>query len=312
MITQMTGLLGQVGQIMSAIPFAALLAVQPWTFSFLMAAAVTGLSTVIVIAFLKQPPRPTGSGTSPGWTEIREILVIAWRHPGTRLGLWVHFTSQFTNTVFALLWGFPFLTAGLGMSQEEASGLITFSVLVGLGFSPLLGALVARHPLRRSSLVFAIVGIGVIAWTIVIAWPGRAPFWSIVLLMIAVSVGGPGSMVGFDFARTFNPPHGLGSATGIVNVGGFVASLITMWLMGIIIDIATPAGQTYTLGAFKWGFSVQYLMGAFGIVMILRLRRLTRRRLHSDDGVVVPPLRQAVKRDWQRYRNRNDSAGPQS
>ncbi|MEO6955476.1 MAG: MFS transporter, partial [Antricoccus sp.] len=55
-ITQMTGLLGQVGQIMSAIPFAALLAVQPWTFSFLMAAAVTGLSTVIVIVFLKQPP----------------------------------------------------------------------------------------------------------------------------------------------------------------------------------------------------------------------------------------------------------------
>jgi len=52
-------------------------------------------------------------------------LAGAWRHPGTRLGLWSHFTTQFTGTVFALMWGFPFLIAGEGLDRETASSLRT-------------------------------------------------------------------------------------------------------------------------------------------------------------------------------------------
>ena len=40
-------------------------------------------------------------------------------------------------------------------------------------------------------------------------------------------------MVGFDFARTFNPRATLGTAQGMVNMGGFLASLIVMQAMGL-------------------------------------------------------------------------------
>ena len=43
-------------------------------------------------------------------------------------------------------------------------------------------------------------------------------------------------MIGFDFARTFNPPSRLGTATGIVNVGGFVAALLAIVLIGLVLD----------------------------------------------------------------------------
>ena len=42
-----------------------------------------------------------------------------WGNPGTRLGMWSHFTSQFSTTVFAMLWGFPFLVRGQGLSPSR-------------------------------------------------------------------------------------------------------------------------------------------------------------------------------------------------
>ena len=56
-----------------------------------------------------------------------------------------------------LLWGFPFLVVGQGLSPEAAAGLLTLLVVVGMVVGPLLGALVGRWPFRRSVLVFAVV-----------------------------------------------------------------------------------------------------------------------------------------------------------
>jgi hypothetical protein len=38
---------------------------------------------------------------------VGRALKLAWAAPGTRLGLWSHFSAQFGATAFALLWGFP-------------------------------------------------------------------------------------------------------------------------------------------------------------------------------------------------------------
>jgi hypothetical protein len=52
----------------------------------------------------------------------------------------------------------------------------------------------------------------------------RAPLAILVLLVVVLASNGPGSLMGFDYARTENEAERVGSATGIVNVGGFVAS----------------------------------------------------------------------------------------
>jgi hypothetical protein len=114
-------------------------------------------------------------------------------------------------------------------------------------------------------------------------------------------MGGPGSMIAFDFARTFNPAGRLGSATGIVNVGGFVASLLTILAIGVVLDVtggASGVGRSasYDLGSFKLAWAVQYLVWGFGILGVLRTRRLARGRL-ARQGVVVPPIREALARE---------------
>ena len=86
--------------------------------------------------------------------------------PGTRLGLWTHMGTQFSGTVFALLWGVPYLVAGQGLSAGAASALLTLFVLVGIVAGPMFGVFTARHPLRRSWLVLSVILLTAGAWTV--------------------------------------------------------------------------------------------------------------------------------------------------
>ena len=110
-------------------------------------------------------------------------------------------------------------------------------------------------------------------WALVLLWPGRAPLPLLVLLVCVTGCGGPGSMVGFDLARSFHPSDRLGRASGVINIGGFFASLVTMALVGIILDQRAPEGPTsYTLTDFKVAMSVQFLLWALGAFQIWRYR----------------------------------------
>lgn len=302
LLTQLTGLIGQLGQVLSAVPLVALLHGPGWTAAFGSAAAAGLLAAAAVAIAVRDRPGPDPAppaAAGPG--RMLADLRSAWRHPGTRLGLWTHFTTQFPGTVFVLAWGYPFLLAGEGVRAGTASALLTLFVAVGVATGPVLGVLVQRHPLRRSWLVLAVVAANCAAWTAVLAWPGRAPSWLLVLLVVALASGGPGSMIGFDFARTFNPPNRLGTATGIVNVGGFVASLVTIQGVGLVLD-ARGAGDAYRLSDFRVALAIQYVIWLVGLVGIVRARRKVRRRLAAG-GIVVPPLRVALAR----YRSRTPS-----
>ena len=294
LVTQLTGILGQVGQIVAAYPLVALLHATGWRDTFLGAAAVGVLAVVLVLAALRDAPPGTAATTPAGLAEVRRSLALTWREPGTRIGLYTHLVTQFSGTVFALLWGYPFLVVGQGLSPATAAGLLTLLVLVGMGVGPLLGRLCGRWPLRRSSLVLAILAATATLWTVVLLWPGRAPLWLLVVLVLVLGTNGPGSMIGFDFARTWNPAERQGSASGVVNVGGFVASLLTVLAIGVVLDVLTPGDSTtYDLGAFRAAFAVQYVFWAIGLVGVLRHRRALRARL-ARDGVVLVPLHVAV------------------
>jgi predicted MFS family arabinose efflux permease len=294
-MTQLTGILGQAGQVLSAFPLVALLRGPGWTTAFLAAASLGVLLAVLVAVLVRDAPAGRARRhDAPTMAKVARDLRSAWRHPGTRLGLWTHAT-QFSGMVFALLWGYPYLVTGEGRTPRTASTLLTVFVLTGMVAGPFFGVGVARHPLRRSWLVLAVIGATVVAWTAVLLWPGRSPLWLLVALVLALALGGPGSLIAFDFARTFNPPNRLGTATGIVNIGGFVASLLVMLGVGLVLDLRSPGSSAYSLGDFRLALATQYVVWAVGIAGIVRTRRRVRARM-AREGVVVPPIREVIAR----------------
>lgn len=302
MLTQMTGLTGQLGQIASAIPLVALLHGPGWTFSYVAAAAVGLLVAVLVFVVLHDAPDRPQPAARTSFAGIRRQLVDVWAHPGTQLGFWSHFTTAFSSMVFALMWGYPFLVAGQGLSPATASALMTGFVICGMVSGPVLGRVIARHPLRRSWLVLGLVSATVAIWAAVLVPPGRAPLWLLAGLVVVLALGGPCSMIGFDYARTFVPSARLGSATGIVNVGGFTAALVTILLVGILLDVSASGTGGYQAEDFRIALAAQVLPWSIGVVGILRARRRVR-RVRADEGVVVPRLRDALARDWERRRS---------
>ncbi|MQY06642.1 hypothetical protein ACRB68_47370 [Actinomadura sp. RB68] len=280
-VTQLTGLLGQLGQVLSAIPLVALLHGPGWSPAFGSAAALGLLAGVLALAVLRDAPAGTPRPPSPTPREVGRNLVDAWRHPGTRLGLWTHFVTQFPANTFALMWGYPYLVSGQGLRPATASTLLTLFVLATMVSGPYVGRLVARHPLRRSWLVLGITGVTAGAWAVTLACPPPAPPWLLAVLVVCVALGGPGSMIGFDYARTFNPPGRQGTATGIVNVGGFVASLLVILLIGFVLDALSP-GREFTPQAFRAAWTVQALFWAVGVAGVLRTRHLARRLMAAQ------------------------------
>ena len=113
LVTQLTGVLGQTGAIIAAVPMVWSLRELGWTRSYLLAAAA---GIVLMIALLvvihDSPERRSLSGPPMSWAAVRRSLGDAWEHPGTRLGFWTHFTTQFSATTLGLLWGFPFFVQG--------------------------------------------------------------------------------------------------------------------------------------------------------------------------------------------------------
>ncbi len=300
LLTQLTGMSGQLGQLFSVVPFAMILHAAGWTPAFLTLAGLSGLAVVLVLVLLQDlPPGHPAPEPSQGLRATGVSLSRAWRQPGTRLGLWSHFTVQFSGTVFAMTWGYPFLISAQGLDTGTVSALMALYVAAAMAAGPLMGSFVARHPLRRSTMVLLISGATAVAWAAVLLQPDRSPLWLLAGLVVVLAIGGPGSMIGFDFARTFNPAHRIGTATGIVNVGGFIAALLSILLIGLALDALHLAGYSpeglYSLGAFRVALSVQFLLLAAGAAAILVSRRKVRRQMAAQ-GVVVPPLLQAMAR----------------
>ncbi|MFI5429953.1 nitrate/nitrite transporter [Aeromicrobium sp. UC242_57] len=281
LMTQLTGVIGQLGAVIAAVPMTIALGELGWTKAYLLSASLGVVLTIAMIFVIRDDPQNRSSrGPAMSLTQIKSSLGQSWAQPGTRLGFWVHFSTQFSTTTLGLLWGYPFFVRGEGLSKGAAGALLTIMVVAIMAAGPILGWAIGRHPWYRSTIVIAIILSIVTVWTVVLCWRGNAPMWLLVLLVVIVGIGGPASMIGFDLGRTSNPADRMASATGIINQGGFIASLVLVIAIGLILDWRSPGvGSNYTASAFRWAMSFQYVLWALGLMQIWRYRVRTRAQL---------------------------------
>ncbi|MEU3410660.1 MULTISPECIES: MFS transporter [unclassified Streptomyces] len=273
LVAQLAGLVGMAGNLVSTLVLARLLHGIGWTPAFAGSALAGAVVLVLTLLFLKD--HPEGQEPAPpsrrGGAYVRGQIAAAWREPGTRLGLWVHFTTQFPAMVFLLLWGLPFLVQAQGLGRGTAGELLTLVVLSNMVIGLVYGQIVARHHAARLPLALGTVGATALVWAATLAYPGRhAPMWLLVTLCAVLGACGPASMLGFDFSRPANPPERQGTASGITNMGGFIASMTTLFAIGVLLD---ATGDDYTVA-----FGSVFVLQALGVSQILRLRGRAARR----------------------------------
>ncbi len=270
MFTAFSGLFGVTGNVIATVPMTALLNGYGWTPTFLVAGC---LSVVYATVLLRPATAAPYQGAKPSmaqhparnrhvWSEVK----LAWAQPGGRLGFWVHFTTMCGPTTFAVLWGFPYLTQGLGYSAGTGSSLLLVLVITQLVGSLTVGNILGRRPSIRTPIAFG-ASIGcVVSWLVFICWPGGHPPLGVVVVMIVIlAFGGPSSMVAFMLARDYNPHYRISTATGLVNTGGFIGTVLAVLMIGQILDLLEPDAPVPSVNAFRWAFVAVALMTLFGL-----------------------------------------------
>lgn len=272
-IGQVAGLIGMGGNLVTTLVLARVLAAFGWTATFGGSALLGVGILVLVLLFLRDHPRGHEPQAAPPRREkgyVRRQIAEAWREPGTRLGLWTHFTSQFPGMVFLLLWGLPYLVQAQGLSTATAGDLLTLVVVSNLVVGLVYAQIIVRRQGARVPLVLGTVAATAAVWASALLCPGHAPMWLLIVMCTVLGACGPASMIGFDFSRPANPPARQGTASGIVNMGGFTASMTTLLAVGLLLDMT---GQN-----FRAAFACVFVLQALGVSQILRLRRRAQRR----------------------------------
>jgi sugar phosphate permease len=202
--------------------------------------------------------------------------------PGTRLGFWVHFTTMASPTTLGLLWGFPYLVKAQHLTPVRADEVLGALVLGGMVANPVLGALTSHRRGLRMPLVMTYLAITALTWVSLLAAPARQPFTVLLLAFVVFAVGGPISAIGFALARDYNPMHRVGTATGVVNVGGFLATTVAALGVGLVVG---ALGNTVTPAtAYRIGLLAVVAVFAVGAWRVVVWWRRARAEVHAAQG----------------------------
>ena len=275
-LQQWMGTFGQLGQVLSAIPFVYLLKVSGWVVAFSSLAILAAVTLVALVVGVVD--RVHDDGQKPTLKSVFATLNRNIRKPITWVGFFTHFSTQSSGTMFALLWGVPFIVSGLGHDHAFASAALTFLVVTNASMGPVIGWFCARWPQYRARWVLSVVALISASWLAIISYGSTTPDWLLFLVLLVVGAGGPSSMIAFDFSKQAIPARELGSANGVINVGGFLAAFTMMYLIGISLDKQGPS-NLYSFVHFRVALATQIFVLAIGATgFILSYRKLGNKR----------------------------------
>jgi len=290
LLAALAALMGGAGQLVSTVPLHLSLERFGWDTTFSVTALVTFVAAVPMWLWLHDrpptlvgdgagrsapTPKATGRGIMVG--SLREVV----RRAGTWQGMCAHFGLTGAYAVFTALWGYPFLVRAEHYSAAKASDALGLVVVSSIVAAPVVGTLMSRAPVSRVPLVYAVAAAIGGSWVLaLVIGIGRVPGWLVVGILVFTGIGAPASAAAFDLAREANPPEHGGVASGVVNIGGFTAAVLSDIAIGLLLDSVGHGGHRPS--SFEWPMASIPVMMALSVGGFwLCRRRLTRR---ADPG----------------------------
>lgn len=300
LMVALTGMMGIAGNILATLPLALVLRHVGWPAAFGTAAGLSIVAAAAVWMLLPEraaPPRAIRGSVEmrAGLHSVRVRVGTAWAQPGTRLGFWVHFACMSSATAFGVLWGSPYLIKAARLSPAGAGAVLMYGVLGAAVASLVIGWLIGHRPIVRVPLSLGVCLVTIAGLLVLVFGFGDAPPRAFVVgLFVVMALGGPASMVAFALARDYNHSRTLGTASGVVNVGGFVAAVIIALGIGWVLDLQGPT----TAHTLRWAVLVAVGVQSFGAlrmaVWLLRVRAFALGRQEVGEATPVS----VVRRRW--------------
>ncbi|MEU3305792.1 MFS transporter [Nocardiopsis sp. NPDC055551] len=274
LVSGLTGVVGGTGQVASAAPLAWALGGIGWVAAFLATAGLTVLMASLMLLMVRDRPdgaagRSTVADPISAWAALKEAL----RADGPRIGMAHHAAVMAPFTMMMVLWGYPFLVNGLGLSEGAAALTLTGLAAGALPLAPLAGVLVGRRPGVRGYFALVFGGTLSLGWLLLVLWPDGAPV-PLGVAVLALSALGQtmAPTISFDFARDGIPAGRTGVASGLVNMSGFTTAVVCTVAAGAILQALPEEPSSYQV-AFVPMAVTTVLSTCVLVVFLLRARR---------------------------------------
>jgi MFS family permease len=269
-------LMSSVGAMVGEVPLAAAVAHYGWRETINTVAIAGFILAIIVWLFVKDwPPGQQQEATQQNPGELKRLRYVVRKAQTWWIGLY-SFTSWAPITVFASLWGVPYLATLYHFSATQASAACSMIWLgIGIG-SPLIGWWSDKIQRRCLPLTLASL-LGVITLSLILYAP-VLPLAGLYLVLFIFGLAASGQSLSFALVKDINMPQVVGTAIGFNNMavvaGGALFQPLVGWLLHVNWDGQSLQGiPVYSVNDYRSAMiilPVCYLLGT--LISMKRLR----------------------------------------
>jgi len=286
----MTGLLmfiGNMGGFLSAAPLAWIVGVTSWRNVFVAVGVLSLVLAALIWALLRDNPRELGlpaiheleggADHTPHARHWLEGLAIVLRNRMTWPGFFMNLGMIGSYLTFTGLWAVPYLREVHGMERTLAT-YHTSAAIFGFAIGSLVVGALSDRMRRRLPLMRWLGAVYAACWIPWIAgWPLPLPVSFALCALMGLSISG--STLGWTCAKEVNPPSLSGTATSVVNTGGFLGPALYQPLVGWVLDISSR-GAAHSIEDWQRALGVLFVFVLGGFVSIFFVRETHCRNIY--------------------------------
>lgn len=267
--------LGNLGNLAATAPLALAVGAFGWRNTFLAAAVVQALVTLLV--FTKVQDRPEGvTAHEEGLPKPEMRMMAAWGEIfGTR-DFWLLGGLAFfwygNYLALQALWGGPYLMEVLHLSRGAAGSMLMFTsvgFIVGSSFIDT----VARRFFRsyKKTLLAGQIAL-LLLMTAFLGWAETVPQPLLAMVFFLIGLAVSSGVMIYPIIRSMFPVAIVGTALTSLNFYVLMGAAVTQQVMGIIVGSYDSSGGSISAAALHTAFLVPIAGLALSIVLYLRAR----------------------------------------
>lgn len=291
LVSGMALFVGIIGGVFGGVPLRVLVDAFGWRPVMLVSAAVTAVLAVAIWLWVRNDPKELDyrshhvqhGGQHGHGSILRGIAqVLGYRN------VWILLIAPIgvcgAVLTFGGLWGVPYLRQVYGLDARVAA-LVTSAVLVSLALGgPIMGTWSQRLG-RRKPLYIGGCAVALACWGLVGVVHLPLPALIAVLLVGGFAAGN--IIVGFAFNKESVPPHLVGTASGVCNMGPLMGGMLLQPAVGWVLDrrwdgVIEAGVRIYSAEAFRAGFLLIAACIALSLVLSLFARETACRQRIED------------------------------
>jgi len=279
-MTGITSFIGNMGGILAQAPLVAIVGWISWRSTFVAIGLLSICLAFVVYRIVRNSPTEIGlaaivESNNCGEAQLKEKsnpikgISSVLSNPRTWPPFVVFFACNGSFIALTGTWGQSYLMDVYGVDKGLAANYMSAAIL-GVAVGSIIIGILSDSMKKRKPPMLIFSGVNLICWISVIFMIDSMSSTSLWIVMGLLGLSTPAFILSWACGKELNHPSLAGSATSVVNMGGFLGAAVLPTIMGRIID--SMSGGVNSSELYQSAFIVCLAVSAISFVAILLIK----------------------------------------